>query len=160
MLGCREPHILVCSVRTIGLRCGNVEPMGHASRLCEAGLRRSWHRPVEQAYRPGPTRPRAFDDQKTACKNARRSLESRSFALSMRARGSGKPLMGLSARAAVVEPDRLSEVKKPVDRKSGGLHNLVSLLLTQRRRKRRVVRCLTVFSRLIFKNLQPISVGA
>ncbi|MEM5401436.1 hypothetical protein [Paraburkholderia unamae] len=35
---------------------------------------------------------------------------------------------------------RLNEVKKPVDRSPGSLHNLVSLLLTQQRRKRRVVR--------------------
>ncbi|WP_321965488.1 hypothetical protein, partial [Paraburkholderia sp. J7] len=55
---------------------------------------------------------------------------------------------------------RLSDVKKPVDRSPGSLHNLVSLLLMQQRRKRRVVQCLTALSRSIFKNLQPISVGA
>ncbi|MEX3688230.1 hypothetical protein [Paraburkholderia sp. BR14312] len=34
---------------------------------------------------------------------------------------------------------RLNEVKKPVDRSPDSLHNLVSLLLTQQRRKKPVV---------------------
>jgi hypothetical protein len=75
---------------------------------------------------------------------------------------------------------RLSEVKKPVDRSPGSLHNLVSLLLMQQRSKRRVVQGFGGVGRVvrkdglkpeprvnpgslrdvIFNNLQPISVGA
>ena len=51
--------------------------------------------------------------------------------------------------------------KKDVDEAKKILHNLVSLLLTQQRSKRRVVRCSPGGLRdAIFKNLQPISVGA
>jgi len=59
--------------------------------------------------------------------------------------------------------------KKAVDEAEKSLHNLVSLLLTQQRRKKPVVDVLSerkfehncaALSRTIFKNLQPISVGA
>ncbi|WP_213298929.1 hypothetical protein [Paraburkholderia sacchari] len=53
------------------------------------------------------------------------------------------------------------DVKKDVDETPKSLHNLVSLLLTQQRRKRRVVRSGSgALCDAIFKNLQPISVGA
>ncbi|MEX3980550.1 hypothetical protein AB4Y45_16415 [Paraburkholderia sp. EG287A] len=57
------------------------------------------------------------------------------------------------------------ERKKGVDEAKRILHNLVSLLLTQQRRKKPVVEQLferncAATSRSIFKNLQPISVGA
>jgi hypothetical protein len=51
--------------------------------------------------------------------------------------------------------------KKDVDEAKKILHNLVSLLLMQQRSKRRVVRSSPGSLRdAIFKNLQPISVGA
>jgi hypothetical protein len=51
--------------------------------------------------------------------------------------------------------------KKDVDEAKKILHNLVSLLLTQQRSKRRVASCSPGGLRdAIFKNLQPISVGA
>ncbi|MCG5078862.1 hypothetical protein [Paraburkholderia tagetis] len=53
------------------------------------------------------------------------------------------------------------DVKKDVDETRESLHNLFSLLLTQQRRKRRAVAQFAgVFRESIFKNLQPISVGA
>jgi hypothetical protein len=53
------------------------------------------------------------------------------------------------------------DVKKGVDGTRKSLHNLVSLLLTQQRRKRRAVTQFAgVLCDAIFKNLQPISVGA
>ncbi|CAM2174595.1 hypothetical protein PSAC2689_250001 [Paraburkholderia sacchari] len=53
------------------------------------------------------------------------------------------------------------DVKKDVDETPESLHNLVSLLLTQQRSRRRVVRsCSGALCDAIFKNLQPISVGA
>ncbi|MCP3713796.1 hypothetical protein M3I54_44615, partial [Paraburkholderia sp. CNPSo 3274] len=57
------------------------------------------------------------------------------------------------------------ERKKGVDEAKKILHNLVSLLQTQQRRKKPVVKWLSerncaATSRSIFKNLQPISVGA
>ncbi|WP_321790159.1 hypothetical protein, partial [Paraburkholderia sp. J94] len=57
-------------------------------------------------------------------------------------------------------------VKKEVDETKKSLHNLVSLLLTQQRSKRRAVSALRCGDQpgslrdAIFKNLQPISVGA
>jgi hypothetical protein len=58
-----------------------------------------------------------------------------------------------------------SEAKKTVDAMQTTLHNLVSLLLTQQRktggaRERVFSRCCRRLSDAIFKNLQPISVGA
>jgi hypothetical protein len=53
------------------------------------------------------------------------------------------------------------DVKKEVDETLKSLHNLVSLLLTQQRRKRRAASSFAgVLCDAIFKNLQPISVGA
>jgi hypothetical protein len=57
-----------------------------------------------------------------------------------------------------------SDAKKTVDEMQKVLHNLVSLLLTQQRKtggtEKRLFRCCRRLSDAIFKNLQPISVGA
>jgi hypothetical protein len=54
----------------------------------------------------------------------------------------------------------LNEVKKLVDGALDSLHNLVSLLQTQQRRTRRWLDRWCEVRGSIFKNLQPISVGA
>jgi hypothetical protein len=62
-----------------------------------------------------------------------RWLESRSFALSEEGAGKREASCGKALR--VVE--RLAKLKKPVDDEANVLHNLVSLLLMQRRRTKR-----------------------
>ena len=93
--------------------------------------RRAWRPLSRSANRRSSTGKNAR--QNNACKCWKGSLESRSFALRVRSAGGGRASSGKAFGGV----GRFRKLKKPVDDVAKVLHNLVSLLLMQRRRTKR-----------------------